>query len=141
MLWRMRGKPQTDAENRFDDIAPSDWYYEAVCWAADKDLVTGVAASRFSPDGIITRQEVATILYRMDGSRSGLEISFRALYDRQFSDSGSIASWAHAAMDWAVYHGVLSGTSATTLHPTGTATRAAVATILVRYTQSTASGV
>ena len=89
----------------------------------------------FSPDGKITRQEVVTILFRYSGSQSGAETMFTATYDSQFTDSGAIAPWAKSAMYWAIYNGVINGTSQTTVSPTATATRAEVAAIFVRYSK------
>lgn len=133
MLHRMAGKPTASTAAAFTDVSQNAWYRDAVNWAAEKGYVNGTGANTFSPDGKITRQEVVTILFRYSGSQSGAETMFTAAYDSQFTDSGAIAPWAKTAMYWAIYNGVVNGTSPTTVSPTATATRAEVAAIFVRY--------
>lgn len=133
MLYRMAGKPAASTAAAFTDVPQNAWYRDALNWAAEKGYVNGTGANTFSPDGKITRQEVVTILFRYSGSQSGAETMFTATYDSQFTDSGAIAPWAKSAMYWAVYNGVVNGTSQTTVSPTATATRAEVAAIFVRY--------
>lgn len=133
MLYRMADKPAASTAAAFTDVPQNAWYRDALNWAAEKGYVNGTGANTFSPDGKITRQEVVTILFRYSGSQSGAETMFTATYDSQFTDSGAIAPWAKTAMYWAIYNGVVNGTSPTTVSPTATATRAEVAAIFVRY--------
>lgn len=133
MLYRMADKPAANTAAGFTDVPQNAWYRDALNWAAEKGYVNGTGANTFSPDGKITRQEVVTILFRYSGSQSGAETMFTATYDSQFTDSGAIAPWATTAMYWAIYNGVVNGTSPTTVSPTATATRAEVAAIFVRY--------
>lgn len=133
MLYRMADKPAANTAAGFTDVPQNAWYCDALNWAAEKGYVNGTGANMFSPDGKITRQEVVTILFRYSGSQSGAETMFTAAYDSQFTDSGAIAPWAKTAMYWAIYNGVVNGTSQTTVSPTATATRAEVAAIFVRY--------
>ena len=133
MLYRMADKPAANTAAGFTDVPQNAWYRDALNWAAEKGYVNGTGANTFSPDGKITRQEVVTILFRYSGSQSGAETMFTATYDSQFTDSGAIAPWAKTAMYWAIYNGVINGTSQTTVSPTATATRAEVAAIFVRY--------
>ena len=133
MLYRMADKPAANTAAGFTDVPQNAWYRDALNWAAEKGYVNGTGANTFSPDGKITRQEVVTILFRYSGSQSGAETMFTATYDSQFTDSGAIAPWAKTAMYWAIYNGVVNGTSPTTVSPTATATRAEVAAIFVRY--------
>ena len=133
MLYRMAGKSAASTAAAFTDVPQNAWYRDALNWAAEKGYVNGTGANTFSPDGKITRQEVVTILFRYSGSQSGAETMFTATYDSQFTDSGAIAPWAKTAMYWAIYNGVVNGTSPTTVSPTATATRAEVAAIFVRY--------
>ena len=135
MLHRMAGKPTASTAAAFTDVSQNAWYRDAVNWAAEKGYVNGTGENSFNPDGKITRQEVVTILFRYSGSQSGAETMFTATYDSQVSDSGAIAPWAKTAMYWAIYNGVVNGTSPTTVSPTATATRAEVAAIFVRYAQ------
>ena len=133
MLYRMADKHAANTAAGFTDVPQNAWYRDALNWAAEKGYVNGTGANTFSPDGKITRQEVVTILFRYSGSQSGAETMFTATYDSQFTDSGAIAPWAKTAMYWAIYNGVVNGTSPTTVSPTATATRAEVAAIFVRY--------
>ena len=133
MLYRMADKPAANTAAAFTDVPQNAWYRDALNWAAEKGYVNGTGENSFNPDGKITRQEVVTILFRYSGSQSGAETMFTATYDSQFTDSGAIAPWAKTAMYWAIYNGVVNGTSPTTVSPTATATRAEVAAIFVRY--------
>lgn len=135
MLYRMAGKSAASTAAAFTDVPQNAWYRDAVNWAAEKGYVNGTGENSFNPDGKITRQEVVTILFRYSGAQSGMEQMFSSMYDSQFADSGAIAPWAKTAMYWAIYNGVVNGTSPTTVSPTATATRAEVAAIFVRYSK------
>lgn len=133
MLWRMAGKPAASAPAVFSDVPANAWYRDAVSWAAEQGYVKGTSDTTFAPDGKLTRQEAVTVLFRYSGGQSGMELLLTQVYDSQYTDSGSIASWAKSAVYWAIYNGVINGTSDTTVSPNGTATRAQIAAILVRY--------
>lgn len=135
MLHRMEGSPKAGASASFADVAADSWYAPAVDWAAENGLVNGVDETHFGTEQTITRQELVTVLYRLSGGVSGAEVMFTSVYDEHFADSDAIAPWAKAAMYWGVYKGLISGTAADALSPEGTATRAQVAAILVRYTE------
>lgn len=133
MLWRMAGKPQATTAASFTDVPADAWYRDAVSWAAEQGYVKGTGDTTFAPNGKLTRQEAVTVLFRYSGGQSGMELMLTQVYDSQYTDSGSIASWAKSAVYWAIYNGVINGTSDTTVSPNGTATRAQIAAILVRY--------
>lgn len=133
VLYRLAGEPETAGENPFSDVAAGIWYENAVCWAYEKGYVNGIGNGTFCPDVNISRQEVLTILFRYDGGESGMELMFGSIYDGAFTDSGEIAAWAKSAMYWGVYNGLITGTSQTTLSPTGIAGRAQLAKITVSY--------
>lgn len=135
MLWRMAGKPAAAKTAPFTDVSANAWYRDAVNWAAEKKIVNGTSDTTFGPNGKVTRQEAVTILFRYSGGTSGMETMLTGVYDAQFTDSGDIASWAKDAVYWAVYNGVIKGTTDTTVSPGGTASRAQVAAILVRYSK------
>lgn len=135
MLYRMASKPAANTAAAFADVPAGVWYQDALNWAAEKGYVNGTGTNTFSPNGRITRQEVVTILFRYSGSQSSAETMFAAIYDSQFTDSDEIAPWAKSAVYWAIYNSVINGTTGTTISPTGTATRAQVAAILVRYSK------
>ena len=133
MLWRLAGQPAAGAKADFTDVPAEIWYRAGLDWAAEKGYVTG-DGGRFKPEDQITRQEAVTILFRYSGGQSGMETMFSAIYADQFSDSGAVASWAKSAMDWAIYNSVIQGAGGR-LNPTGTASRAEIAAIFVRYAE------
>ena len=133
MLWRLAGQPAAGTKADFTDVPAEIWYRAGLDWAAEKGYVTG-NGGRFKPEDQITRQEAVTILFRYSGGQSGMETMFSALYADQFSDSGAVASWAKNAMDWAIYNSVIQGAGGR-LNPTGTASRAEIAAIFVRYAE------
>mgnify|MGYP001723789447 CR=1 FL=1 len=124
----------------FTDVAPGDWFYEAVAWAYANDIVAGTSATTFAPNVDITREQMTVILY-------GYTAKYAPAFTGggtslgQFPDAGSVANWAYAAMNWAVGNGLISGVESygvTYLTPQGSATRAQVAAILMRFEQAMA---
>ncbi len=139
VLWRYEGEP-SGYVNIFTDIKESQWYTDAVAWAAANGIVGGVGNSRFSPNGNITREQLATILFRYCSS-VGIDTSARADLSA-FPDSAKISPYAKDAISWAVSVGLITGTkvgNSTYLDPQGNATRAQVATILMRFIENIAS--
>lgn len=132
VIWRMAGMPEPTGASPFADVAENAYYAKAVTWAYEQGIVDG-KGDGFAPRDSLTRQEAMKILFGYAGSPTGMEAMFGGLYDQGFADSGQIASWAKPAMYWAVYNGIINGTSETTLSPGGTATRAQLAKILVEY--------
>ena len=131
ILNRLEGGPTADGGN-FTDVADGDWYAEAVNWAASVGIVAGFEDGSFRPNAPITREQMAAILYNY-AQWKGYDVSNRADLSR-YSDQPS--PWATDVMQWAVGEGLISGTSATTLDPQGTATRAQVAAILQRFLEN-----
>ena len=143
MLWRMEGSPSQSASqadlpkgesretSRFDDVEDGAWYEEAVNWAASKKIVNGYDEKTFGPKDQITREQLAAILYRYadyKGQKDGCEASDL----KNFTDAGRVSSWALEAMQWSVGFKIIGGMTETTLEPQGKATRAQVATMLMR---------
>ena len=121
----------------FTDVAPGDWFYEAVAWAYANDIVAGTSATTFAPNVDITREQMTVILY-------GYTAKYAPAFTGggtslgQFPDAGSVANWAYAAMNWAVGNGLISGIESygvTYLTPQGSATRAQASGIIMRYCQ------
>ena len=131
ILYRMEGSPAVSSPSPFTDVPRGQWYTQAVIWAAEKGIVTGVGGGRFAPDDNISRQQLAAILMRCRGAQGG-DTSARADLTR-YGDSARIADWARDAMAWANSLGLLTGRTATEIAPEGTATRAECAAILMRY--------
>ena len=121
----------------FTDVAPGAWYYDAVAWAYDNDVVSGTSATTFAPNDVITREQMAVILYGYTAEFAP-EFTGNAASLNTFPDAGSVANWAYAAMSWAVGNGLISGMGSggvSYLSPQGSATRAQASAIIMRYCQ------
>ena len=133
MLWRMAGNP-TGGNTVFTDVTDGVWYTEAVGWAASVQLAAGYEDGRFGPDDPVTREQLATIFYRYIRSTGG-GFSEAWSFDPDFSDLDHVADWAYEAVCWMTMNGILQGTENHMLMPQETATRAQVATILMRLSE------
>lgn len=134
VLWRAENQPSAASSASFTDVASGSWYSDAVSWAVENGIVNGTSDTTFSPDRSITRQEIATILQRY-AEYKGVDVT--QTDDLAFyTDSGSVASWAQAAVGWAVKSGIVTGATETTIAPASAATRAQVATMIMRYMQA-----
>ena len=132
ILWRSEGKPAASAQTSFTDVSAGAYYAEAVRWAAANGVVKGVSSTEFGPSKNITRQELVTILWRL-AAKKGLNTSNAGLTVPEFADRSQIAAWAAEAMSWGCTRGILTGKSANRVDPTGTATRAEAAAMIVRF--------
>ena len=134
VLWRIEGEPEPADDAPFFDLK-SDWYRKAVAWAAEAGIVMGVDDENFAPDGPLTREQIAAIMYRYSEYK-GRDITV-AGEPSGFPDECDVSEYARDALAWAVGSGILKGTSVSggivILDPRGGATRAQVATILTRY--------
>ena len=131
ILYRLEGEPAVTGQSPFTDVEPDTWYTDAVAWAAEEGIVNGVSATQFAPGNNITREQLATILFRYAQAK-GYDVSARADLSG-FPDAGDILPYAQEAMAWAVAEGLLQGFEDDTLRPQGNATRAQIATILMRF--------
>ena len=137
MLWRMAGKPESSGKTPFTDTAALNAEFKAaIAWAYENGYIGGRTATTFAPADPLSRQAAMKVLFFYSGGASGMETLFTDIYDDQFTDSSTLASWAKAPMYWAVYNKLITGTSATTLGATQPATRAQLAKILVNYAQT-----
>ena len=121
----------------FTDVAPGAWYYDAVAWAYFNNVVAGTSATTFAPNDVITREQMAVILYGYTAEFAP-EFTGNAASLNTFPDAGSVANWAYAAMSWAVGNGLISGMGSggvSYLAPQGSATRAQASAIIMRYCQ------
>lgn len=129
MLWRMAGSPAVSGGS-FTDVSSGSYYATAVAWAAKNGIVDGYNSSKFGPNDAITREQFATILYRyakwLGYSASGSSLA-------GYADGSSVSSWAKDAMSWAVKNSIVTGVTTTRLNPTGTATRAEAAQMLMSF--------
>ena len=136
ILWRLAGSPQVDYAMAFDDVAAGSWYAEAIRWAASEGIVSGYGDGKFGPDDIITREQMAAMLYRY-AQYKGYDVSVGENTNLlSYTDFESLSEYAIPAMQWAVGAGLISGTSASTLSPQGNASRAQVAVILMQFCEN-----
>ena len=156
ILWRLAGSPEIDYEDLMyqneywllSDIPENAYYETAALWAKangimegyavpydPQDPPTGLEVYEFRPDGILTREQLATVLYRY-ANQAGMVPQGSPALDFAFPDKDSVSSWAEDAMDWCVSAGLIRGTTyhgTTLLYPKGSTTRAQLATILLRF--------
>ena len=134
ILYNMEGKPETGDEAIFSDVAADSWYFAAVTWSYENEIVFGYDDGRFGPDDQITREQMVTIFYRYAEAK-GYDVSISASIDA-FEDAGDVSDWAVPAMEWAVGTGLIIGRDAAHIAPKDTATRAEVATIVTRFVKT-----
>lgn len=135
MLHRLENEPTASAAG-FTDVASNTYYANAVAWAAANGVVTGVSETSFAPNDAITREQLAAILYRY-AELKGYNVSASGSLSG-YTDASQISSYATTAMQWANSTGLITGKTSTTLSPKGNATRAEVATILMRFCENIA---
>ncbi len=135
VLWRYENCPK-EGENTFTDVPADQWYTDAVAWAAANGIVGGVGNGKFDPNGNITREQMATILYRY-AQKKGIDTTKRGDLSG-FPDRDKVSEWAADAIVWAVGAGIINGADGKLL-PQGNATRAQVATILMRFIENIAA--
>lgn len=138
VLYRLAGQPAADWENPFWDVPASAWFHDAVTWAWENDITGGVSSTHFGAGNAVTREQLATFLYRY-AQDQGYDTSARADLSG-YSDAGLVSSYATEALSWANATVLITGTTGTTLSPKGSATRAQVATILSRFCQDVIPG-
>ena len=134
VLWRYEGQPK-GYQNTFVDVnaKSGSWYIDAVAWAAANNIVGGIGDGKFDPDGEITREQMATILFRY-ANWKGIDTSKRGDLNA-FPDGSKVESWAKEAVQWTVAEKIIGGSDGKLL-PQGSATRAQVATILMRFIEN-----
>ena len=135
ILYRLEGQPAVSGDLPFTDVEAGTWYTNAVVWAAQNGIVNGVGDDTFAPGNDLTREQLVTILYRYAETK-GYDVSASADL-AGYPDAGQIQSWAQEAMTWAVAEGIVEGMDGN-LNPAGHATRAQIATILMRFCEGVA---
>lgn len=134
-LYAMEGRPAA-ASAGFADVASGDWYASAVNWAAANGVVSGVSETGFGPNNALTREQLALILYRF-AQYKGYDVTGTSDL-AAYADGSSVSGWAAEAMSWAVNAGLISGVGGNQIAPTGTASRAQVAQILMNFCENVA---
>ncbi|MBQ6677179.1 MAG: S-layer homology domain-containing protein [Clostridia bacterium] len=134
VLWRREGSPAPKAASGFSDVNAGQWYADAVAWAKEAEVVKGITDKTFEPDGLITREQLATMLFRYS-STAPVSVPERADLE-PFADDGKVSDWATEALEWAAQAGLIKGTDGNRLDPGGNATREQFAAIIERYDNS-----
>ena len=129
VLYRLAGSPAVTGETTFQDVDQEGYYYDALLWAAQNQIVLGMTDTTFAPKASVTREQLVTFLYRY-AKFAGLDSVSADLSG--YVDANRISPYAQEAFSWAVAAGLVKGTSNNTLAPTASATRAQFATILTR---------
>lgn len=127
VLHNTENNPKSAGGLAFSDVAATDWFSDAVQWAVEQEIVTGYDGGLFMPEKLLTREDLAVILHRYAGSPAASD------GDLPFSDANTVSAYAHTAMQWAVENGIMNGTDNHRLNPKESASRAQVATMLMRF--------
>ncbi len=136
ILYRLEGQPAVSGDLPFTDVEAGTWYTNAVGWAAQNGIVNGVGDDTFAPGNDLTREQLVTILYRYAESK-GYDVSASADL-AGYPDGEEIQAYAREAMAWAVAENIIQGMEDDTLKPAGNASRAQIATILMRFCEGVA---
>ena len=132
VLHRIEEEPLVGG-TQFTDVESGQWYSNAVAWAANEGIVNGVGEGKFAPNSDITREQIATILYKYSQKKSAIDAASVGIIA---PDRDKISDWAMEGMSWAVAEKLITGKDGGVLDPGGKATRAEIATILMRYLES-----
>ena len=135
ILYRLEGQPAVSGDLPFTDVETGTWYTDAILWAAQNNIVNGTTDTTFAPGNDITREQLVTVLYRYAESK-GYDVSASADLTG-YPDAGQVQDYAQPAMAWAVAEGIVEGVDGT-LNPAGNASRAQIATILMRFCEGVA---
>lgn len=135
VLYRTAGSPRIESDSKFSDVEITDWYGAAVIWASENGIVNGISETEFAPNNNITREQIATIVYRYAKSK-GYDVALSGMAVREYEDYETISSWAKEAMQWAVNTKLITGKTSTTVNPLDNATRAEAATIIMRFIEA-----
>ncbi|MBR6915583.1 MAG: S-layer homology domain-containing protein, partial [Clostridia bacterium] len=131
VLWRREGSPAPTAPSGFSDVPSGAWYADAVSWAKSAGVVNGMTATTFAPNAFITREQLATMLFRFS-STAPVSVPERADLST-FADDEKASGWARESLEWAVEAGLINGTDGNRLAPGGLATREQFAAMIGRY--------
>ena len=141
ILWNMEGKPVVNYAMRYTDVDADAWYAEAVRWATAQGIMNGYGGAdggKFGPNDDMTREQLVTIMYRYAQMKK-VDVSIGEDTNiLSYDDAFDVSEWAIPAMQWAVGAEIVNGTSASTLSPKNNASRAEIATIVMRYCEKNA---
>lgn len=134
VLYRFASPTEKPINNSFSDVSDNAWYTEGVCWAAENNIVNGMSDEEFAPDESITREQIAVILYRF-AMHCGYDISAEDVSVGSFADFEDISPYATDAMEYVLCNGIINGKADGRIAPKASATRAEVATMLMRFAE------
>ena len=135
ILYRLDGEPETEIGEGFADVESGAYYEKAVAWAKANGIVNGITDSEFAPNNNITREQIASIIYRY-AKYKGYDVSVGEDTNiLSYEDANKISDWAVAAIQWACGAGLINGRTESTIVPDGTATRAEAAAIMQRFSE------
>ena len=132
MLWRLEGEPAAAADCAFEDVPADVWYAGAVAWAAETGCVLGVSETEFAPAAPVTREQLATLLYRYAQTK-GLGFTGAWMFLLSYADRDEVSDWAYEAVCWMSMHEVMTGRENNLLAPKAGTTRAEIATLFQRF--------
>ncbi len=132
ILWRLEGKPVVNYNMTFEDVDTESWCTEAVRWAASEGIVLGHSAESFAPNDDITREQLATIIYRYEKYKGG-GFTGAWMFRMDYADLDDVSEWSYEAMCWCTMNNIVNGKPGKLLDPLGYATRAEAAAMLHRY--------
>ena len=135
VLFRLSGEMAAETGISFGDVASGEWYTDGILWAASVGIVSGVGDNNFAPDSEITREQMAVILYNFAKYKNQAEAK-ESGETAEFNDFGEVSDYAQNAILWANSEGFISGEGAGYLNPKGFATRAQIASLLMRYCEA-----
>ncbi len=138
VLYRLEGEPKVSGTSEFTDVENNQWYTNAVLWATKNEIVNGYGDGKFGPTDSITREQMATILFRYATYKNYKTSASNSLTG--YTDFSEISVYALKSLKWANAEGLITGRTASTLAPQGTATRAEVAAILHRFVENVVKG-
>ena len=127
VLYSMAGKPAVEKTHAFTDVKDGDWFADAVAWAVQSGAASGVGGGRFAPNDVLTREQMATMLWACAGKPAPVG------QKPDFTDAGQISEWAVKAMSWCVENGIMNGIEGNRIAPQLVADRAQSAVMLMQY--------
>lgn len=133
VLYRMAGEPETKGQSPFADVKAGQYYTEPIAWAFETGIAKGVTATAFAPNAPVTREQMVTFLARYAQLQ---DMDTTSSTELDFTDAGSVSGYAQEPMAWAVETGLVQGMGNGKLNPKGPATRAQMATVLMRFCES-----
>jgi hypothetical protein len=136
VLWRLAGCPVANYAMRFEDVELESWYAEAVRWAASVGIANGYSAEQFAPSDIITREQLASIMWRY-AKYKGADVSIgESTNILSYEDIFTVSDYAMPAFQWTCGSGIMSGNTISTLAPNNNVSRIYFASVLYKYSQS-----